>query len=178
MSAFVLLAIALNLDALAIGVSYAIRNIKIPKRSLLFISLLSVVYTALASVLGDVLAEWLPPYLGGIFLLGLGLYTLISAFFTSTDFDFDASKTIDIREAAALSLALSLDAGGASLSFSLCDGFSLLLPITIGFCQLVFLSIGKKIGARISFRTEENTRALHLISGTMLTLFGVLRLVL
>lgn len=178
MLAFVLLALALNLDALAIGISYGMRSITIPIRSLIFISTLSVAYTSLTSVLGDVLAEFLPSYLGGLFLLGIGIYTLISAFFAGMDFDFDASKTIDIREAAVLSLALTLDAAGASLSFSVCDGFSLLLPVTIGICQLVFLSVGKKIGAHIPFRTEENTRALHLISGMVLTLFGVLRLVL
>lgn len=178
MLATFLLAIALNLDALAIGVSYALRNIQIPNRSLLFISLFSVIYTVFSGLLGTLLSEWIPPYLGGLFLLGIGVYTLLSAFLSSHNFDFDASKTIDIREAAALSLALTLDAAGVSLSCAVSNGFQLLLPVAIGVCQLIFLSVGKKIGARISFRTEENARALHLISGVTLTLLGVLRLVL
>ncbi len=178
MLTFVLLAIALNFDALAIGISYGIRNISIPKRSLLFISILSIGYTLLASALGEILSNWIPPYLGGIFLIGIGVFTLVSSCFSSQDFDFDASKTIDMREAAALSLALTLDSAGVALSCSVCTGFHPALPLTIGLCQLIFLSLGKKIGARIFFRKEENTRAFHLVSGVILTLFGVIRLVL
>ena len=178
MLTFVLLAVALNLEALTIGVSYGMRNISIPVCSLFSIFLISLLYTVISGIIGDMLSAWIPSFLGGLLLLILGLYTLISAFFTSRDFDFDASKTIDVREAVALALALTLDAGAASLSFSVCDGFSLFLPIGIGVCQIIFLSVGKKIGARIPFRTEENTRASHLISGVVLILFGMLRLVL
>ena len=175
---FVLLAVALNFDALAIGISYGIRSISIPARSLFLISFISVVYTALSSIIGEMLSAFIPPFLGGILLLILGLYTLVSTCFTACDFDIDASKTIDMREAAALSFALTLDASSISLSLSLYGGFTAALPIAIGICQLVFLIVGKKIGARISCRTEENARALHFISGVILTLFGVLRLVL
>lgn len=171
-----ILAITLNLDALAIGVSYGIRKIKVPIPSFLLISFISVFVTALASCLGDILTTIFPAGLGSFFLIAIGLHTVFSAFRKSETFDFDCSKTIDLREAAALSLALSLDATGAAISFAMSDGFHWFLPVAIGLCQFGFLWCGKKIGTRIS--KEGNTRALNIISGLILTLLGIFYLVL
>lgn len=174
----IFLAAVLNVDALAIGVSYGIRKIDIPLASLLLISASSVGYTFAAGVLGGALTQGLPSWTGSLILVGIGCYTLLGALREPTSFDFDASKNIDLKEALALSLALSLDATGVSLSFAMCGGFRLFLPICIGVCQFCFLSFGKRIGAHLSVRTEGKARALNFISGISLMLLGILHLVL
>lgn len=172
----ILLTITLNLDALAIGVSYGIRNIRIPFSSFLLISLISVFGTGLARFFGNAFTVLFPPVLGAILLIGIGIYTFYSAFRDAETFDFDCSKSIDLREAIVLALALTFDAAGAVFSLAISDVVSLFLPIAIGACQLCFLWLGKKIGTRIS--KERNTRAFHILSGVILTLLGLLFLVL
>lgn len=174
----IVLAIALNVDALAIGISYGIRGISVPFHSMLLISLASITYALTAALFGSVLTGLFPAWVGSVLLLIIGIYTLKTALHDPQSFDFDCSKTIDLREAAALSIALSLDAAAASLSFSLSGGGRYLLPFGIGICQFAFLIFGKKIGACISAQADGKARALNLISGVILTLLGLLRLVL
>jgi putative sporulation protein YtaF len=70
-------AIALNIDAFLIAVSYGIRKIKIPLLSLLILSGVSMAAISLSMLTGGALARLLPQiianYLGGLILIGLGV---------------------------------------------------------------------------------------------------------
>ncbi|WP_027365519.1 sporulation membrane protein YtaF [Desulfotruncus alcoholivorax] len=78
-----LFAIALNLDSVAVGVSYGIRNIKLPTTSLLIISLMSMGAITFSMLLGKTVAGFFSPTfahrLGGFILLFIGLWVLIQS---------------------------------------------------------------------------------------------------
>ncbi|SFH35390.1 putative sporulation protein YtaF [Desulfotomaculum arcticum] len=81
--ALTLFAIALNLDSFAVGVSYGIRNIKLPTTSLLIISLMSMGAITFSMLLGKTVAGYFSPTfahrLGGFILLLIGLWVLIQS---------------------------------------------------------------------------------------------------
>ena len=78
-----LFAVALNLDSFAVGVSYGIRNIKLPVTSLLIISLMSMTAITFSMLLGKTVAGYFSSTfahrLGGLILLSIGLWVLIQA---------------------------------------------------------------------------------------------------
>jgi putative sporulation protein YtaF len=73
-------AVALNIDAFLIAVSYGLRKIKIPPFSLLILSGVSMAAISLSMLTGRVLARLLPRvvanYLGGLILSGLGMQVI------------------------------------------------------------------------------------------------------
>ncbi len=75
-----LFALALNMDALATGVAYGIRKIKIPFTSVIIISLMSVLSITVSMLLGrflaDMISESFAHRLGGIILIGIGIWVL------------------------------------------------------------------------------------------------------
>lgn len=78
-----LFAIALNLDSFAVGVSYGIRNIKLPTTSLIIISIMSMSAITFSMLLGKTVAGYFSPTfahrLGGFILLFIGLWVLIQS---------------------------------------------------------------------------------------------------
>lgn len=79
----ILLAISLSMDALGIGISYGLRNIKISFIPKFIISLISLIFTAVAIGLGSIILLFLPEYLAkllGVVMLGLlGIGVIIQA---------------------------------------------------------------------------------------------------
>ncbi len=76
----IIFALALNMDALATGVAYGVRKIKIPFTSVLIISLMSVlsitISMAAGQFLADIVSRSFAHRLGGIILVGIGLWVL------------------------------------------------------------------------------------------------------
>lgn len=79
----IVFALALNMDALATGVAYGIRKIKIPLSSLLIISSMSVFSILISMALGQALAHFLSESfahkLGGGMLVFIGVWLLAQA---------------------------------------------------------------------------------------------------
>lgn len=77
-----LLAFALNLDSFGVGVTYGLRNIRIPFLSVLIIAICSCLVMLVSMKIGSGLAAFLPEQLGnsiGAFILiGIGLWALYS----------------------------------------------------------------------------------------------------
>lgn len=77
-----LLCLAPNLDNMAIGLAYGIRKISVPFRSNISIALFSGIATFLSSMLGSLLANYIPSFTGNIIggsIVGLmGVYTIIN----------------------------------------------------------------------------------------------------
>lgn len=73
-------ALALNIDAVAAGVAYGVRGIRVPLTSILIISGMSVAAITLSMSAGGVLAEFIPTEaarrIGGVVLLAIGLWIL------------------------------------------------------------------------------------------------------
>ena len=175
-----LLACSLNFDALGVGLSYGMRGVRIPRGSLALLSVCSVVYALLASVFGGVLTGVLPTWVsrwpGALILLTIAVFALLRALRDPPDCDFDASQSIDLREALALSLALSLDSFGATLSLALDTGAGFVLPLLIGACQLTFLLFGEYLGHRLAKTQHFPARALNFAAGLLLLVLAVLRI--
>lgn len=79
----ILLAISLSMDALGIGVSYGLRGIKVPNVPKIIISFISLLFTAVAIGIGNVIVLFLPDYLakliGSGMLIILGIFIIIQA---------------------------------------------------------------------------------------------------
>ena len=73
----ILLAISLSMDALGIGISYGLRNIKVPNIPRLIISFISLLFTAIAIGIGNVIVLFLPDYLAK--LVGSGMLGVLGA---------------------------------------------------------------------------------------------------
>ena len=80
----IILAISLSVDALGAGIVYGMRKIKLPFVSKLIISLFSIVYSALALLLGKTIAVYLPPLtskiIGVSILLAMGIWIIIQSY--------------------------------------------------------------------------------------------------
>jgi len=76
-----LLAVALSIDALGIGVSYRLRGINLPLGAKIIISILSVIFTFIAILLGKSIIYIFPPYIskfiGIAILLFMGVWIIL-----------------------------------------------------------------------------------------------------
>lgn len=81
--ALALIALALSIDSFAAGISYGVRNIKLPLASLAIISLMSMVAITVSMLLGYFLAGYFSPALarklGGAILILIGLWVLVQS---------------------------------------------------------------------------------------------------
>ncbi|WP_413379156.1 sporulation membrane protein YtaF [Alkalihalobacillus sp. 1P02AB] len=86
MGVFTLLALALavSLDSFGVGLTYGLRKMKLPIKSLLFIASCSAVVIFISMGLGNVIQQWVSPEvagsIGGVILIFIGLYALYQVF--------------------------------------------------------------------------------------------------
>ncbi|MDR6226576.1 sporulation membrane protein YtaF [Desmospora profundinema] len=84
-----ILAVAVSLDSFGAGVTYGLRQIRIPILSILIISLCSACMVILAMLGGQWLSQWLPPWaadsLGAVIMIGIGVFALWNAFRKNTE---------------------------------------------------------------------------------------------
>lgn len=89
--------------------------------------------------------------------------------------DMDRSGVIDIREALLLGTALSIDAVGAGIGSALSGLTGFYVPLSIGLCQLLFLSFGLAAGRRFPLFRRQG-RAAEILPGVFLIALAVVRL--
>ncbi len=89
--------------------------------------------------------------------------------------DFDASKTIDPREAVYLSFALSADAIGVGLGCALSGITNAFLPFCIGLSQLILLYGGVTVGRFLSRFLHINKTFCEVVAGVLLILLAAVR---
>lgn len=89
--------------------------------------------------------------------------------------DIDRSGIIDIREALLLGTALSIDAVGAGIGSALSGLTGFYVPLSIGACQLLFLSLGMAAGRLLPFFPRQS-RAAAILPGVFLIALSLLRL--
>lgn len=89
--------------------------------------------------------------------------------------DMDRSGIIDIREAVLLGTALSIDAVGAGIGSALSGLTGFYIPLSVGACQLLFLSFGLAAGRRLPIRNRHG-RAAAVLPGIFLIALSTLRL--
>ncbi|MDK2808083.1 MAG: hypothetical protein PWP24_817, partial [Clostridiales bacterium] len=143
-----LMAISLSMDALAVGISYAMKNIRLSFFWAAFIGFINAVVLAFAMVAGNelmgIFPENIAEWAGSIILFLAGLLFIKTALSKETQAicDLDDSKDIKGVEAGLLAIALSVDSlsvGIAAASFRISY---LLLPFCVGVMQMIFLLAG------------------------------------
>ncbi len=80
-ASLLLLAFAVSLDGFGVGITYGIRQIRIPPRSIWIISCCSGLVILIAMLVGTLLVRWIPPHaassVGAAILIGIGFWALI-----------------------------------------------------------------------------------------------------
>ncbi len=214
--AILLFAVSMSIDALGVGTTYGLKNIKISFLPKCLMSVLSFLYSAAAMRLGGFLAEFLPKQAGafasGLMLGAIGIYTLCGAVRSCrektedtphmappsggarvlhrfikplgisvtiikhpTAADFDGSRSIDWRESLYVGLALSFDAIGAGIGYSLNGEMCYLLPVLIGGFQFLFLSLGCAFGEKIKQNSRLNQKILAFLPGLIMLGLAITR---
>lgn len=203
-----LLGFAVSLDSLTVGLTYGMRKVSIPFTSLIIISSCTFIVLMLAMGIGTIIEQFISyeaaERLGGIILIGIGIWVLYQ-FFTSretnsedqSDYkvikfevksfaiiikilkkpmeaDFDRSGNISSREALFLGLALSLDSFGAGVGAALIDLPPILFSIVIIVSSTVFVLAGIRIGKLLS--NVMWFKNLTVLPGIALVLIGILKI--
>ncbi|WP_102347199.1 sporulation membrane protein YtaF [Bacillus sp. Marseille-P3661] len=86
--ALLILAIAISLDSFSVGATYGLRNVYIPPKSIIIISLCTFGMLLVAMTIGQgfeyFISQQMSKKIGGFILIGIGLWVLIQ-FFRKTD---------------------------------------------------------------------------------------------
>jgi putative sporulation protein YtaF len=205
---FVLLALAVSLDSFGAGLTYGMKSIKIPFRSILIIAICSAVTFLFSMFLGFTLEQFITQktgeVLGGLILLGIGIYSLWQVFLPEKEnidtepknlvlfeikslgivihilkkpvmADIDKSGSITGWEAVLLGIALSLDAFGAGIGAALIDLSPLLTTVSIVVMSTLFLWGGMALGLYFFNKTNWMKR-LSVLPGILLIVMGLLRM--
>lgn len=81
---YLFLALSLSIDSIGIGITYGLRNTKIPMLSKFILFLISVTFTTIALMLGNLITKFLPDYIanliGSFILIFIGIWILFQIF--------------------------------------------------------------------------------------------------
>ena len=175
-----LLAAALSIDALNIGIICGCENIRMAWTSRLLMAAVTMVTTAAAVAVGyglqGLLPEMVSQIIGAVMLSALGLYMTIGAVRKLLTCDADASHCIEGREAAAIGFALSGDSVACGLSMGVGAGLSvLMIPLLCGIFQMLFLWCGGFLAGRLRRMRHFRHEWLGAGAGILLIIMAVVR---
>lgn len=199
----VVLAAVLSLDALAVGMAYGLRGIKLPFLSLLLVSitcgLLFSVALGLGGLAAGVLGTLASRWLGGLLLIATGIWVAIAPRGSSSsptngcsfglpvrvlrhpeESDLDRSGSIGEVEALVTGAALALDSLGVGLAATLSNpsvwlGAALLVALGNGLALQLGVVWAHLWGVRDSSAAKSGIS--ELVPAVILVLLGLLRLV-
>lgn len=102
---------------------------------------------------------------------------LLAIFLDETKADLDRSKSLSVKEACFLGVALSVDslASGFSGGLGICQGYFIYGVLLCFFLGLLGINLGARIGRLISLRVS-NRLDLSFLSGILLILLGFTKL--
>lgn len=177
----ILLALSSAIDAFGIGITYGLKNIRVLFTAKIILFTCLFIVTLLGLLLGNCLSSILPNNITGIIgssvLIFIGILILFSSFKKENDFDLDHSNNIDNKEVLLLCLAFSFDSFGIGLSSFFLKAPIFLLPLFVALFHLIFLSIGILLGSKIKKFSKIPERIWNIISGLLLILIGIVKLV-
>ncbi len=175
---FFLLALAVSVDGLMVGFTYALRQIRLPMLSRVIISAISSLLIGMALMGGRGIAWHMDPALasglGGTVLLVLGVWATARSWSGNTDHspgpylevrlprlglviavlrepasaDLDKSGSISASEACVLGIALALDAFGVGFGAGMAGNGIMVLPPLAGVGMFLCLGLGYAVGQR------------------------------
>jgi putative Mn2+ efflux pump MntP len=144
-----------NMDNWVIGLSYGLRQIRIPLISCILISLLTSLGTVLAMLTGQYVLSFLPSgfgnILGSCFIILFGIWGLIQSLrkkpvSSDTNEKNMVKRTISLKEAAVIGCALSINNISIGVGASV-TGMGLVVTVLLSFSfSFLFLFLGNQIG--------------------------------
>lgn len=200
--ASVLLALALSIDGLGVGLAYGIRKIKVSFLPIILITSCSIPAMTVSILIGRLAGGFIPyraaGMIGGTILVLVGLWQLIEGLkkyrnnpvlltinlktlglvlqviHKPENADMDKSGNIDYKEALLLGIALNIDVMGAGLGAGIA-GYSLFLIPFVPAALLLALYTGLLIGKKESqgFWGKKG----HMLPGTILVLLGLVNII-
>lgn len=204
---------ALSIDALGIGISCELRNIKTPISARIVICCVSVAVTGTAVFMGAAISEFIPLQISKaisfIMLVAFGICIIFGSFGDNkknkkpkklkkenilnlavkplgitiriirnpVECDIDKSSSIDMSEACYIGLAISVDSFVAGLGAGVGGISGVIVPIMCGVCQMIFLCCGIKIGKKLHQIKFIKQKYFSIISGIMLIMIAILRII-
>ena len=106
--------------------------------------------------------------------LGITIHIIKNSIYS----DLDNSNYIDLKESIYLGIALSLDSLCIGIGCSIIGLNSFLFPILVSTFQILFLSIGRYIGEKVSRISFIPENIWNMISGILLIFIGIIKLFL
>ncbi|MDY7020568.1 MAG: manganese efflux pump [Cyanobacteriota bacterium] len=179
----IVLSISTNLDNLAVGMSYGLRNWIVPTSANITIAILSGVSTLVSINLGDRIRQYLPNslagYLGSIILIIIGIssigQTLSSDSSEPEEFiSHHAVNRLNLRDAVLLGLALTLTNLGTGIGAGIAQFDGILTSIFSFGSSLLTIGGGYWMGKQ--FSQKSLGIELGLIAGVLLIILGGLNL--
>lgn len=178
---FIIMSIALSVDALGIGISYRLNGVLIPLRTKIIIGIVTTAIMMGALAIGGLFHNGLPgqisKVIGAGVLVVIGLVFIRNSLFQDEDttYDFDHSRAIDPLEGFLLAVALSADSVGAGIAVASTGVNSIFLGIMVGFMQLFFLFLAEFLVERVPVVKKFNNKICGIVSGCLLIIIGLLR---
>lgn len=179
---YILLALSASIDALSLGITYGIKRTKMSKTANVIIFMIVLCCSTVAILVGHFLSLLFSPtfsvLLGSLLLIVLGFYNIYKGLKNSNtfiNFDIDNSNYIDNTEAATLGLAVAVDASCVSMGAGIIGYISLILPVFMAVFHTFFVNCGNFVAKSAVERLKVPSNVLSIISGTLLVLIGVLR---
>lgn len=174
---------SVSFDGFTIGCSYGMRNFRASLITNIIIGLISAGFTALALFCGRVILMFVPQsagtYLGAGFLLALGLYTVLCGIFSrNSEQPEKHGRKMNTKESLFVSVAVSVDAFSAGLGFAMSGNPSVWIPLGVGLCHSLFLSLGIIISRKTVNNFCISKKFLTLLSGIIISAVGISRLFL
>ncbi len=197
-----LLCLAPNLDNMAIGLAYGTKNISVPFKSNLAIALFSGFATFISSLLGNMLTNNIPSYLGSIIggsiVSIIGIFTIVSyvndkinkirnsnyicldslkAVMNNPSIaDKDYSGDISLKESILLGIALAVNCLGTGFGAGMSGINILTLTVAVIIFSIITISFGAFIGRRYAAKLLGDRATV--ISGFLLLAVGVYQILL
>lgn len=177
-----LISISLSIDAFAIGVSYKLKGVRITALAKSIIGIVSGLIMWLSVSAGNLLIEIFPSKLAS--LIGISILAILGITFIRKGlfskeraiYDFDKSKDIDIWEAVVLGAALSADSISTGIAAATLGIGYWLIPIMVGFMQIIFLCLGTLLLSRCQFVKKMNQNICSIVSGFLLLVMAFIRI--
>lgn len=175
------ISISLSIDALAIGISYYLKGVRITTTAKLIIGAMSAIAMLVSLQLGNYLMLILPTEVMKI--LGVSLLILIGIVFIRNSlfgipeaiYDFDKSANIEWIEALVLGVALSVDTMSAGVAIAAIGFYHMAIPIMVGMMQMLFLYIGAWVVQKSNVMKKGSGKACGVFSGVLLIIIAILR---
>ncbi len=197
----IIIALSLSIDALGIGVSYGIRDIKTPITAKIIICSVSFIILLLSAFFGniicEIISERIAELIGIAILIILGIWIIIQGTTKKKEYtcdkktisismkiiqtpelcDLNKSSVIDPLESVYLGIALSIDSIGVGITSSAFGFNKLIFSFMVCILQIILLSLGIITGKRLN-KIKYIDKISNIFSGGALILIACLKLLL